>query len=174
MSKFKPSPLAFIGLSLVIAMIALTTPRTGQGQGGSNQHPLDVEVVNTPTVQVGNTVNNPVLVHEAGTTVLALDFTITLNPNVPFSGARVDVGTFKQIRITAVHSSGFGNYEITPRIVSIAGEIAEFVPLDTLTPGSLGAINKTYDIPGRAIDFVMQAGPNGPSTVELRVYGRTN
>jgi len=56
MFKLKNSLVAVAGLSLVtglIALMALITPtRThGQGQGG-NQQPLNVNVVNAPTVRV--------------------------------------------------------------------------------------------------------------------------
>ncbi len=51
MSKVKNSLIAFAGLSLVIGLIALITPTRTQGQGG-NQSPLNVNVVNSPTVKV--------------------------------------------------------------------------------------------------------------------------
>lgn len=52
MSKITNSLVAFAGLSLVIGLIALTTPTRTQGQGGGNQQPLNVNVVNAPTVKV--------------------------------------------------------------------------------------------------------------------------
>jgi hypothetical protein len=51
MSKLKNSLVAFAGLSLVMGSIALITPTRTQGQGG-NQQPLNVNVVNSPTVKV--------------------------------------------------------------------------------------------------------------------------
>ena len=51
MSKFKNSLVAFGGLSLLIGLIGLITPARTQGQGGSNAHPLNVNVVNAPTVK---------------------------------------------------------------------------------------------------------------------------
>ncbi len=52
MSKLENSLVSFAGLSLVIGLIALTTPTGTQGQGGGNQQPLNVNVVNSPTVKV--------------------------------------------------------------------------------------------------------------------------
>lgn len=52
MSKLKNSFVAFAGLSLVIGSFALITPARPQGQGGGNQQPLNVNVVNSPSVNV--------------------------------------------------------------------------------------------------------------------------
>jgi len=52
MSKIKNSLVVFAGLSLVIGLLALITPARSQGQDGANQHPLNVNVVNSPTVTV--------------------------------------------------------------------------------------------------------------------------
>jgi hypothetical protein len=52
MSKVKNSLVVFAGLLMVIALIALLTPTRTQGQGGGNQQPLNVNVVNSPTVKV--------------------------------------------------------------------------------------------------------------------------
>jgi hypothetical protein len=51
MSKIKNSLVVFARLSLVIGLIALITPTRTQGQRG-NQPPLNVNVVNAPTVKV--------------------------------------------------------------------------------------------------------------------------
>src|SRR4030095_3855823 len=51
MSKVKNSLVLFAGLSLVIGLIGLRTPARTQGQGEGNEHPLNVNVVNTRTVK---------------------------------------------------------------------------------------------------------------------------
>lgn len=52
MSKVKNSLVALAGLSLVIGLFTLITPARTQGQGGGNQQPLNVNVVNNPSVNV--------------------------------------------------------------------------------------------------------------------------
>ena len=52
MSKVKNSLVAFAGVSVVIGSLALIAPVRPQGQGGANQNPLNVNVVNTPSVNV--------------------------------------------------------------------------------------------------------------------------
>jgi hypothetical protein len=51
MFSFKRSLIAFAGLSLAVALVALLTPSSTRGQGGGNQQPLNVNVVNTPAVR---------------------------------------------------------------------------------------------------------------------------
>jgi hypothetical protein len=51
MAKIKNTFVAFGVLSLVIVLISVMTPTKTQGQGG-NQHPLNVNVVNSPNVQL--------------------------------------------------------------------------------------------------------------------------
>jgi hypothetical protein len=67
MSKIKNSLVAFAGLSLVIGLIALITPTRTQGQGGANQQPLNVNVINTtdapvPVREVENPAYDPIQV----------------------------------------------------------------------------------------------------------------
>ena len=49
MFKLKNSLVALAGLTGLVGIITLVTPAAGQGQGGNNQHPLNVNVVNLPT-----------------------------------------------------------------------------------------------------------------------------
>ena len=58
MFKFKQSLIAFAALLAVVSLIGLVTPLLGQGQGGANQHPLNVSVVNTAA--------EPALVRDVG------------------------------------------------------------------------------------------------------------
>ena len=50
MSKVKNSLVGFAGLSLVVGLVVLVTPARPQGPGSGNQHPLNVNVVNSPSV----------------------------------------------------------------------------------------------------------------------------
>jgi hypothetical protein len=52
MSKVKNWVVAFAGLSLIIGSLALIAPAEPQGKGVGNQHPLNVSVVNSPSVKV--------------------------------------------------------------------------------------------------------------------------
>jgi hypothetical protein len=47
MLSFKKSLIAIVGLAVLAGLIALVTPTSTQGQGGGNQQPLNVNVVNT-------------------------------------------------------------------------------------------------------------------------------
>lgn len=53
MFKFKQSVLVFVGFSLVLGLIALfsSTTTRGQGGGGANQQPRNVNVLNVPARQ---------------------------------------------------------------------------------------------------------------------------
>ena len=67
MSKIKNSLVAFAGLSLVIGLVARITPTRTQGQGGGNQQPLNVNVINTanapvPVRDVENPAHDPIQV----------------------------------------------------------------------------------------------------------------
>jgi len=66
MFGFKQSLGAFIGLIALVSLIGMVTPLSGQGQGNSNNAPppSDVNVVNTPSVNVANPATNPVLVRD--------------------------------------------------------------------------------------------------------------
>ena len=52
MSKFKYALLVFAALLFVISLLTLKTPARSQGQGPGNQQPLNVNVVNSPSVNV--------------------------------------------------------------------------------------------------------------------------
>jgi len=87
MNRLKSSLIAFFGLMALIGVIATLTPTTSKGQGGGSKEVIvvntpDVNVINTPTVkaqqdgawnvgltgtptvQVGNAANDPVLVRD--------------------------------------------------------------------------------------------------------------
>src|SRR5512138_308773 len=69
MNSLRRSILVLAGLFALVATIALITPRIGYGQGdkSSSDKTQNVNVVNVPTVNVGNTALDPVLVHSVDT-----------------------------------------------------------------------------------------------------------
>ena len=64
----KNSLIAFVGLLALVGVIALITPASGRGQGStvSAQPTKDVNVVNTPSVNVVNPATSPALVRDVG------------------------------------------------------------------------------------------------------------
>lgn len=58
--KLRNSLIAFVGFLALIGSISLVTPTAGRGQGPNGPPTQDVNVVNTPSVNVANTVVNPV------------------------------------------------------------------------------------------------------------------
>ena len=67
----KKSLLAFVGILGLIVVIALMTPTSGRGQGSSGNAPpaQNVNVVNTPSVNVVNSASSPALVRDVGVPV---------------------------------------------------------------------------------------------------------
>ena len=67
----KNSLLAFVGILGLIVVIALMTPTPGRGQGSSGNAPpaQNVNVVNTPSVNVVNSASSPALVRDVGVPV---------------------------------------------------------------------------------------------------------
>jgi hypothetical protein len=61
MFSFKKSLVAIVGVATLGGLIALVTPTRTQGQGGGNQQPLNVNVVNTESA--------PALVRDVGVTL---------------------------------------------------------------------------------------------------------
>ena len=51
MHSFRKSLAALAGLSLTVGLVSLFLPAGTRGQGGGNKQPLNVSVVNTPTVR---------------------------------------------------------------------------------------------------------------------------
>jgi hypothetical protein len=64
MKQLKSSLFAVAVLAAVVASISLVTPMSGKGQGNGSPPERDVNVVNTPSVNVINTEANPVLVRD--------------------------------------------------------------------------------------------------------------
>lgn len=68
MKKLKNSLTVFAGLMVMTGLIALSGPISGRGQ--ANEAPArDVNVVNTPSVNVVNTASSPALVRDVGAPV---------------------------------------------------------------------------------------------------------
>lgn len=69
MLNLKQALVAFVGILAFIGLFTIAIPSSMRGQGNSGNAPpaKDVNVVNTPSVIVANTVANPALVAEAGT-----------------------------------------------------------------------------------------------------------
>ena len=69
MFNLKQALVAFAGTLAVFGLVTMVIPSSMRGQGNSGNSPpaKDVNVVNTPSVIVANSVANPVLVAEAGT-----------------------------------------------------------------------------------------------------------
>lgn len=69
MLNLKQALIAFVGMLALIGLFTIVIPSSMRGQGNSDNSPpaKDVNVVNTPSVIVANTVTNPALVAEAGT-----------------------------------------------------------------------------------------------------------
>jgi hypothetical protein len=120
MYKFKKSLIAFAGLFALLGVIALITPRTGVSQNPNTANPApkasptptDVNVVNTPTVNVGsmptvngtvniaNTPSDPVPVAApTPQTVLAFTETKSLSLASAVFGP-YDVSSFRDVRLS--------------------------------------------------------------------------
>ena len=64
MKKLKNSLIAIVVLAAIVALISLVTPMSGKGQENGSPPARDVNVVNTPSVNVVNTATSPVLVRD--------------------------------------------------------------------------------------------------------------
>lgn len=69
MKNLKNSLIVFAGLMAIVGFIALVTPISGRGQANDAPPTRDVNVVNTPSVNVVNTASSPALVRDVGATV---------------------------------------------------------------------------------------------------------
>ena len=69
MKKLKNSLTVFAGLMAMVGFIALTTPISGRGQANDAAPARNVNVVNTPSVNVVNTASSPALVRDVGAPV---------------------------------------------------------------------------------------------------------
>ena len=64
MKKLKNSLMVLLGFTAIVGLIALATPTPGRGQGNGAPPTRDVNVVNTPSVNVVNPPTSPVLVRD--------------------------------------------------------------------------------------------------------------
>ena len=92
MMKLKNSLIAVTGLMAIVGLIALVTPISGRGQGNDVPPPRDVNVINTPSVNVVNTATSPALVRDVGVP-LRTPVQIKLNVLITFpeTGALEDI-----------------------------------------------------------------------------------
>ena len=66
MKNLKNSVIVLAGLMAIVGFIALVTPISGRGQANDAPPTRDVNVVNTPSVNVVNTASSPALVRDVG------------------------------------------------------------------------------------------------------------
>jgi hypothetical protein len=83
MKKLKNSLIALAGLIAIVGLLALVTPISGRGQGNDAPPARDVNVVNTPSLNVVNTATSPALVRDVGVP-LRTPVQIEVNVFIPF------------------------------------------------------------------------------------------
>ena len=96
MYKFKDSLIAMAGLLSLVGVIALLTPHIAASQGSvtgvatakASPTPADVNVVNTPSVNVSNTAANPVQV--TGSVIVSNSPTVRIDTTNPLPVRDVD------------------------------------------------------------------------------------
>ena len=174
-----------MGASILFVLVGVVMPDNIRGQSGSVGK--DVNVVNTPNVNVSNPVTlaagasvnvissaaNPVLVRSAQSTAVA--FTAS---NVSFSGLEalgdIEVAGYEKIRIVVLNRSFAVDLVVNVveagQIVGVLDVIA--VPGCDGSGGCVGtrSISRLYEVPGRKIRFTTNADQR--ATGDVVVFGR--
>jgi len=189
MNKFKNLTITNLGMFLFFAGVYAFIPMTVCGQGGSTLA-KDVNVVNTPSVNVANPVElatgttvginpslntvkvdttSPITVRGEGTETI-YNQVILAESAPPALSALVDVSAFKQIRIAVTREGNNSFAHITPFLYF--GNVpnafyGDRVPLDDAYENNL---NKVYDTPGQLVRVQLQ----GVGTMRVVIYGRRN
>ena len=169
MSKVKNSFVAIAGLSLVIGSFTLITPAEPQGKGG-NQQPLNVNVVNNPSVKV---------------TDLYPAQPFQRNLTVPVSGEEVCVSVpeGKGLIIELVTARAYGSDELDHYVLGIkttAGEarVTHGIVLQkqqTNVGSTLLAVTQSlraYADSGSDVCFVPLDFDAGPTTTHITFSGQ--
>ncbi len=71
MRNLKNSLIAIVGLTALVGLICLVAPTSGRGQGPDAPPTRDVNVVNTPSVNIVNPATSPALVRDVGIPIRA-------------------------------------------------------------------------------------------------------
>ena len=156
-----------LGTAMLVALIAAITPVSSQGQGGNSGK--DVNVVNTPNVNVTNPItlsagtsvdvsssaSNPIFVREMQTTAVAfqsLDTSFSALQNL----GDIDVSPYRQIRVV-VQNQG-APFSLTLTLVEAGRSIGNLDVIDV--PGACpdvscgngrASVTRVYEVPGRTI-----------------------
>jgi hypothetical protein len=183
MNKIKTSINAFLGISLIVLVGAVITTNA-QAPTTSK----DVNVVNTPSVNVANPVglapgtivgisstNNTVrLASNTLVTVRGEKTEIIYNQVVtafccpPAITALVDVSAYKQIRIVASLETVNNSVLITPYLHFSNDPNANYSERVTLDDSYQNSMNRVYDTPGQYIRVQLQ----GSGSVKIMIFGR--
>jgi hypothetical protein len=189
MNKFRNLAITALGMIMLIVVVSALIPSTGHGQGGNTVR--DVNVVNTPSVNVINPVGlttgttvginpsnntvkldatNPVTVRGEETEII-YNQVITAQCCPPSLSAIVEVSAYKQIRIAVTRESGNNSYVLITPFLHFGNEenpnYSDRVPLDDAYENSM---NKVYDTPGQLVRVQLQ----GSGNVRVVIYGRRN
>ena len=188
MYRFKKSLIALIGVLTLVVIVTVSMPHIGRGASGTGTNAptsqtQNVNVVNTPTVtaqqsgswnvgingtptvNVGNTTNNPIpIVAAAPQTVLAFTQTRSYGDQ-PLVFGPYDVSAFKTVRLSYVIS---GNHcQGTYALLASDERLAFSENFGNGTEGST-----LLDVPGQKINFFVVCQFFNQGEITLEVYGR--
>lgn len=192
MNGFKKLTIMNVGTFLLLAGIYAFIPTTVCGQGG-NTLAKDVNVVNTPTVNVANPVElatgttvgidptknviklDPVSLVSNTVLVVNQPSNVSGGQNVTVTVGPVDVSQFKQIRVVVARDPvgpSVCPVEITPYL-RYGNEFSKKIPLDNTYSDNM---NQLYETPGQSFELLLRNPPgncvNMPSVMQVVIYGR--
>jgi hypothetical protein len=92
MKNLKNSLIAFASVMALVGLFALLTPTSGRGQPSDAPPPRDVNVVNTPSVNVVNTATSPALVRDVGVPLRSpVQFSLNVSIHFPATTGEEDI-----------------------------------------------------------------------------------